>query len=692
MVTSRGAGFLKFWEHLALWNVFRRQPSGPESDPQSPSATTSMFEEILAGLDYCFLLVKPDPAGVWRIAMSSKNLSETLEVPPSLLEAGNPVFDLVSVCFERGDYNGYDGASSAEWIVEQVQCIGETSIIRRLPSGRGVKTVAKHGQNGGIVLTFIDVSDLEERESELASANDIFDEVLEEMGQGLVVFSGSNGLINRSTIMNSRLAEMMELPEHITRLGISHDAMLSFFEERGDLDSQSIAKLDNFRKNPGKTGFMNLVYLLPSGRTVQSVGSVRADGTGRIVTFTDISDIVRSEKERAKLASELSHMQRLEAVGQLTGGISHDFNNLLAVILGNAELLQMEFGSDDNGLKDIHSAAKRGAELTQRLLAFSRKQALNPTAINLKHSLEDLRELLKRTLGESIDVRTYSGDDLWRCLADAGQVENAILNLAVNARDAMPKGGTLTIDVMNVTLDATYTASRTEVDAGEYVQISVHDTGLGMTKEVIDNAFDPFYTTKDVGKGSGLGLSMVYGFVKQSKGDIKIDSTPGQGTTVNLFLPRTEQFAEPVKSEPALIQSSMNGKNILVVEDDPDVRAMVVRGLSGLGYRVRAYATGNETLSNVAQDDPVDLLLTDIVLPEGMSGAKLGRELLAQRPSLRILYMSGYAKSAVYENEELDVNVSLLQKPFSLNSLSVSIQNTLNNQDYRQPSFENSHA
>ena len=633
-----------------------------------------MLDEVMESMEHAILLVKPDPDGVWRIEKFSKKLLATLEVPPSLLANGKPVMNLINFCFERGDYVD---APSPEWVLAEIYGRDDMSIVRHLPSGRYVKTVVRHGQTSRIIATFTDVTDLKKRDAELAAANKVFDEVLEEMGQGLVVFSGGDISERRSTIINSRLADMMELPEHMSRLGVSHQEMLEFFEKRGDLGNESIEKLKKFRKSPNKTDFLNLVYNLPSGRSVQSVGSARQGGNGRIVTFTDISDIVQSEQERVQLAEELSHMQRLEAVGQLTGGIAHDFNNLLAVILGNAELLQMEFGSTDESLRDIHSAAKRGAELTQRLLAFSRKQSLHPTALDLRQRLEGLRRLLKLTLGETIDVFAYAQDNLWHCLADAGQVENAILNLAVNARDAMPLGGMLTIDVTNVTVDPDYAANHVEIDAGEYVQISVQDTGTGMTKDVMSNAFDPFYTTKDVGKGSGLGLSMVYGFAKQSKGSVTINSILGVGTTVSILLPRTTQQIPPAQNEPTLFKNPRCGKTILVVEDDPDVCAMVVRGLSSLGYEVRAYATGREALRKVSPDDPIDLLLTDIILPEGMSGAKLGRELLLQRPDLKILYMSGYTESTVSENDKLDVNVHLLQKPFSISALSLLVQETL---------------
>ena len=276
----------------------------------------------------------------------------------------------------------------------------------------------------------------------------------------------------------------------------------------------------------------------------------------------------------------------MEVVGQLTAGVAHDFNNMLAVIWGNAELLSDEVGEDDPQLTTLIRATKRAAELTQRLLAFSRKQVLHPQVINVNNLIADITGLLRRTLEEHIEIETVTGAGLWNCEVDPAQLENALVNLAVNARDAMPDGGKLTIETQNSRLDDDYAAAQAEVEPGQYVMLAVSDTGTGMPPEVREHVFEPFFTTKAIGQGSGLGLSMVYGFVKQSGGHVTIYSEEGEGTTVKLYLPCTAETAaderKPVTGEVPVAR----GETVFVVEDDPDVRTLVVSLLSSLGYQI----------------------------------------------------------------------------------------------------------
>ncbi len=388
------------------------------------------------------------------------------------------------------------------------------------------------------------------------------------------------------------------------------------------------------------------------------------------VIALDITDQMRMEKQ-------LLQAQKMEAVGQLTGGVAHDFNNLLAVILGNAELLDDDVGGDGVLTSPIIHAAERGAELTQRLLAFARKQPLNPQSIDLSELVLGMTELLSRTLGETIEVETHAAADLWSALADPGQVENAVLNLALNARDAMPEGGRLTIECVNADLDAAYVSRNPDASVGQFVCLSVSDTGTGMPADVKSRVFDPFFTTKDVGSGSGLGLSMVYGFAMQSGGHVSIQSEPGRGTTVNLCLRRAGDVApaENVNRQEDIPRG--RGEMILVIEDDPSVRMMAVRMLAGLGYRVTDVgdaAGGRDVLTN---GDGIDLILTDVVLPGGTSGPEFAAEIEAEYPKLKVLLMSGYLAETAISGSAPGAGSPLLNKPFHIGQLARALRGAL---------------
>jgi CheY-like chemotaxis protein len=367
----------------------------------------------------------------------------------------------------------------------------------------------------------------------------------------------------------------------------------------------------------------------------------------------------------------------MEAVGQLTGGVAHDFNNLLAVIMGNAELLTTASRGEAVTLAQrIVRAAQRGGELTQRLLAFSRRQPLRPQTIDLGVLARDMTELIERTLGETITVETDAAPGLWPALADPGQVENALLNLAINARDAMAGGGRLVIRCRNVTLDESYVAHNPEAEPGEYVMLAVRDTGGGMTREVREHAFEPFFTTKEVGQGSGLGLSMVYGFAQQSNGYLAIDSTPGAGTEVSLYLPRATSAAPVVETPPPVESPRGRGETVLVVEDDADVRAMTVDMVESLGYRVVAAGDAAAALETLAAE-AVDLMLSDIVLPGGASGSELADRARERFPGLKVVFMSGYSADALRGRTGLPAGTLLLDKPFEKQALAKGLRDTL---------------
>jgi PAS domain S-box-containing protein len=396
--------------------------------------------------------------------------------------------------------------------------------------------------------------------------------------------------------------------------------------------------------------------------------------------YTHWVSIERDVTERRELEERLRESQKLEAMGQLTGGVAHDFNNLLTVILGNAELLATRL-TEDQQLRLMAEmtakAAERGAELTNRLLAFARRQALQPKIVDVNRLISSIEPMLRRTISEEIDLEFVRGAGLWPAEIDPGQFEVAMLNLVINARDAMPGGGKLTLETGNAHLDESYAAHHDEVRAGQYIMISVSDTGMGMPPQTLARAFEPFYTTKEVGKGSGLGLSMVFGFVKQSGGHVKIYSEPELGTSVKLYFPRSHSALNEETGNIPEERVVRGAEHILVVEDDDLVREHLSAQLARLGYRVTGAPTGPRALEIIHQMSDIDLLLTDIVMPGGMNGRQLADEALRLRPELKVLFTSGYSENAIVHHGRLDAGVELLSKPYRLQELATKVRKVL---------------
>jgi signal transduction histidine kinase/ActR/RegA family two-component response regulator len=400
------------------------------------------------------------------------------------------------------------------------------------------------------------------------------------------------------------------------------------------------------------------------------------------------------EQMAAREAAEhqIRQMQRMESIGQLTGGIAHDFNNMLAIVIGSLDLAKRRLSGDPERLRrnidNAYEGAERAASLTARLLAFSRQQPLAPIILDVNKLVASMSELLQRTMGEEYRIETVLAGGLWRTFADPGQLENAILNLAVNARDAMDGGGRVTIETANSYLDDDYARLHSEVMPGQYVMVSVTDTGAGMSPDVIARAFDPFFTTKPVGKGTGLGLSQIYGFVKQTGGHAAIYSEAAQGTTVKLYLPRHrgEAIDHAERSVPGevLAPRAKAGETILVVEDEQRVRHFSVDALRELGYMVISAANGTDAIRALADQPTIDMLFTDIVMPE-MNGRKLADTALEMRPGIKVLFTTGYTRNAVVHNGMLDPGVAFLPKPFSISQLSVKIRQVLDHGGANRP-------
>ncbi|MEJ0095464.1 MAG: CHASE3 domain-containing protein [Methylocella sp.] len=455
-------------------------------------------------------------------------------------------------------------------------------------------------------------------------------------------------------------------------------------EQRTLAESQAYSLRTGFLTEAGVAGALLLAIIL---------GALTIRDTKRLfVAVADANDalhlanrkIVQEAEQKQRLEHQLRHSQRMDAIGQLTGGIAHDFNNMLAVVIGSLNLLKrkVERGEEDfmrfvDGALD---GAERAAVLTHRLLAFSRQQPLAPQAIDANKFVAGMSDMMRRTLGDAIKVETVLAGGLWRTYADPSQLESAILNLAVNSRDAMPDGGRLTIETANTSLDDAYAEQNVGVQAGQYVLVSVTDTGSGMSPEVAAKAFDPFFTTKAAGKGTGLGLSQIFGFVKQSGGHVKIYAELGQGTAIKIYLPRFfgDDAERPISAaasgEPIPVGSA--DIVVLIVEDEERMLRLAIEAFRDLGYSV-LYANGPANALRIIDEHPeINLLFTDIVMPE-MNGRKLAEQALLRLPRLRVIYTTGFSRNAVIHNGILDRDVNFLPKPFTLEQLARKVKAAL---------------
>jgi PAS domain S-box-containing protein len=410
------------------------------------------------------------------------------------------------------------------------------------------------------------------------------------------------------------------------------------------------------------------IHLLVSGRPLREKGGAIS---GAALVYHDITASRDTERK-------LVESQKLEAIGKLTGGVAHDFNNMLTVITGITETLVTRLKNQPElvaAARLIDDAAARCGELVKHLLAFARKQALQPHKVDINKAVLDIAKLIRPTLGQQIEISTVLGKDVRAAHIDPSQLANAVLNMAINARDAMPDGGKLLLETANVVLEEAYTAVNPDVQSGPYVMLAISDTGSGMRPEVRDRVFEPFFTTKEVGKGTGLGLSMVYGFVKQSGGHIRIYSEQGHGTTIKLYLPPASGEAETIESPPSAVSGGT--ETILVVEDDELLRNFVITQLRSLGYTTIAASDGPAALAVVERGEPFDLLFTDVVMPGGMSGRVLAEAVTRRRPNIRVLYTSGFTDNAIVHHGRLDEGILLLAKPYRRPQLAEMVRQAL---------------
>ncbi|HEY0204377.1 MAG TPA: PAS-domain containing protein [Acetobacteraceae bacterium] len=500
------------------------------------------------------------------------------------------------------------------------------------------------------------------------------DTILQGMPGGVLVVDGDLRLAE----WNDHYPKLASVPDETLRVGVDLSDLLRAQAAAGefgpvDVDAEVERRMTMLRSG-GSTGVIERVR--PNGKVLEVRCSPLPEG-GFVTLYTDVS-------ARRQAETQLRQAQKMEAVGHLTGGVAHDFNNLLMVILGNLELAVQALGSQDmiraqRKMEIAQGGAQRGAALTQGLLAFSRRQNLDPQPVDANKIAASMSELLRHSIGSGIELETFLAADLWEAVVDPNQLENALLNLAINARDAMPAGGKITMETANTVLDAAYAARHDEVTAGQYVMVALSDGGIGMTPDEAARAFEPFFTTKGIGRGSGLGLSQVYGFIKQSSGHVKIYSELGAGTTVRLYLPRLvrdDEAAAEAAPATAGLPRARSGECVLVVEDDLDVLEFSTDALETLGYCVVSATNAERALTLLGKRSDIALLFTDVELP-GANGPELVREALAQRPGLPVIYTTGYTANAVVHRGILTREVTSLTKPFTVGDLAKTVRETI---------------
>ena len=581
---------------------------------------------------------------------------------------------------ERARDSGQPAASARIQLVQEIDANKQAGFLVAMPVYAG----------GGVP------SDLAERRRRFLGfvfgafrANDLFNSIVAARAEEDAAFAIYDGAPDEATLLHRSARATDAVAGRLTR-----EATLK-------LGGRTWTVRFEQRLSPRRASALSEVWLIGGGgllatallgfaafrqrRTQDEIRRLNASLEARVQDRTrdlrEAADRLRQAgEERARMEEVLRQSQKMEAVGQLTGGLAHDFNNLLAAISGSLELIEARIGQGRS--KDVakyiaaaQGASKRAAALTHRLLAFSRRQTLAPRAVDVNRLVDGMLDLVQRTVGPGIDVRHAGADDLWPALVDPSQLENSLLNLCINARDAMPDGGRIVIETQNRWIDRRR-AEAQDMPEGQYLSLCVSDTGAGMPPEVVARAFDPFFTTKPMGEGTGLGLSMIYGFAKQSGGQVRIASGVGSGTTVCLYLPRHRGEADGDGSVPERrpMAPAVAGETVLIVDDEPTVRMLVSDVLSELGYTAVEATDGAGGLRVLQSDARVDLLVTDVGLPGGMNGRQLADAARASRPGLKVLFITGFAEIALFDNDRIEPGMAVLTKPFAVDVLAARIR------------------
>jgi signal transduction histidine kinase/FixJ family two-component response regulator len=504
---------------------------------------------------------------------------------------------------------------------------------------------------------------LERADATAALKSALLQATLDHTREGIVAFSAQGRLL----AFNQRFFEHLDLPRSLAVEGTAFESLLN-----ADSPHMPAPLLTARFRSPQHGADQDLMFQSKIGARTVEIGTQATSDGGVLLSSVDVTQRVQTEAAAAQA-------QKMEAIGQLTGGVAHDFNNLLQIIRSNLDLLAKQIDEHPRAKQRIDNAlagVERAAQLTRQLLAFARRQPLEPRPVNLGRMVTEMSDLLRRTLGEQIEIETVVGEGLWNTLADAAQIENALLNLAINARDAMPDGGKLTIELSNASLDEEYADHHADVTPGQYVLLAVTDTGTGMPSEVAARAFEPLFTTKPEGRGTGLGLAQVYGFVRQTGGHIKIYSEVGHGTTVKIYLPRTMKAEE--RDRPQMLEPIVGGaETILVVEDDTQVRRGAVDILGTLGYRVLQAASIEYALEMLEKGGRIDLLFTDVVMPGPLKAADLAKRARELQPHIAVLFTSGYTENAIIHNQQLDAGMRLVGKPYRREDLARKVRAAL---------------
>ena len=532
----------------------------------------------------------------------------------------------------------------------------------------------EHGQVAGIVGAFQDISERVPAEEALRESEERYRSLYNDNPSMYFTIAPTGTVLSVNQFGCEQLG-------YTSQELVGHSVLNVFHEEDNDAAARSVALCV---ENPGQLFHWELRKIHKSGKVMwvkETARAIRgADGPVVYIVCEDITDRKRAQEEKEKLQAQLSQAQKMESLGRLAGGVAHDFNNMLGVILGYSELAMEQMGPDGKlryNLDEIRKAAQRSAELTRQLLAFGRKQTVAPQVLDFNKAVQSMLKMLRRLIGEDIDLAWLPGDNLGRVFLDPSQVDQILANLCVNARDAIASTGHVTIETDSVCFDEAYCVQHAGFAPGDFVMLAVSDDGCGMDKEILQRLFEPFFTTKVMGKGTGLGLATVYGVVKQNNGFINVYSEPGQGTTFKVYLPRHAAEAAPRPAQEQTQAAVKGGETILLVEDEPAILTMTTMMLEAMGYIVIPASTPGAAI-RLAQEHQgqIDLLMTDVVMPE-MNGRNLSGNLISIYPGIKRLFMSGYTSNVIAQRGVLDDGVNFIQKPFSMKDLSVKIREVL---------------